>query len=329
MVHAADPYRAKPYLLDRTTAPAFWLVRTLWLPMATGVQTGNRLALIDQLMPTGLGPPAHSHPIDEGFYVLEGRITFIAAGQSKTVGAGGFVHLPRTTEHTFVVESGSARVLNFYTPAGFEMILMSVAKLALERRSPTPEEAPMPPPDQVLILSRLFGMAQVDVMPFIGKPTEAVMATKPSPAATSPVHIATADAAPAFDAFGLAWRLLAGSGDTGGAYNLFEVTVPAGAGFGAWVHAQDQALYVLEGEAQVLLDGQVAGAGAGTFAFVPAGTITGLRAGAMGARLLMFHLPGGLDQAIAYADGGEAAEGRLQTCLDTMGTRAVAMPGGW
>jgi len=327
MVHFADPYRAKPYMLDRATAPAFWLVRTLWLPMATGVQTGNRLALIDQLMPAGLGPPAHSHTMDEGFYVLEGRIRFIAAGQSRTVGAGGFVHLPRTTEHTFVVESDAARVLNFYTPAGFEMILMSVAKLAPERRSPTPEEAPMPPPDQVLILSKLFGMEKVAVMPFIGKPTEEVMATQPSAAATAPVHITTAGAAPAYDAFGLQWRLLAGSGDTAGTYNLFEVAMPAGAAFGAWVHAQDQALYVLEGQAQVLLDDGVAGAAAGTFTFVPAGTVTALRAGAEGARLLMFHLPGGFDQAVRHGHG--KAEGGLRTTLDTIGSRAIAAPGGW
>lgn len=329
MVHFTDPYRARPYLLDRETAPAFWLVRTLWLPMATGVQTGNRLALIDQLMPAGLGPPAHSHPMDEGFYVLEGRIRFIAAGQSRTVGAGGFVHLPRTTEHTFVVESEAARVLNFYTPAGFEMILMSVAKLAPERRSPAPEEAPMPPPDQVMILSRLFGMKKVALMPFTGKPTEDVMVTAPSAAAAAPVHIAEADTAPAFGAFGLAWRRLAGAGDTAGIYDLFEVEMPAGAGFGAWVHAQDQALYVLEGQAQVLLDDQVSGAGAGTFAFVPAGTITALRAGSEGARLLMFHLPGGFGQAVEHPGDPSGTDARLRTCLDTLGTRAIAAPGGW
>lgn len=329
MVHFTNPYRARPYLLDRGTAPAFWLVRTLWLPMATGVQTGNRLALIDQLMPTGLGPPAHSHPMDEGFYVLEGSIRFIAAGQSRTVGAGGFVHLPRTTEHTFVVESGSARVLNFYTPAGFEMILMSVAKLALERRSPTPEEAPMPPPEQVLILSRLFGMEKVDLMPFIGKPTEDVMVTAPSAAATTPVHIATTGTAPVFHAFGLTWRRLAGSGDTAGTYDLFELEMPAGAEFGAWMHGQDQAFYVLEGQADLLLDDQVAGAGAGTFAFVPAGTITAVRAGTGGARLLMFHLPGGFDRAVEHAADASGTDAALRTCLDTLGTRAVAAPGGW
>ena len=329
MVHFTDPYRAKPYVLDRETAPAFWLVKTLWLPMATGVQTSNRLALIDQLMPAGLGPPAHSHPMDEGFYVLEGSIRFIAAGQSRTVGAGGFVHLPRTTEHTFVVESGSARVLNFYTPAGFEMILMSVAKLALERRSPTPEEAPMPPPEQVLILSKLFGMEKVGQMPFIGKPTEDVMATAPSGASTAPVHIATTDTAPAFNAFGLAWRRLAGAGDTAGAYDLFELAMPAGAEFGAWVHAQDQAFYVLEGQAHLLLDDQVSGHGAGTFAFVPAGTITAVRAGAEGVRLLMFHLPGWFDQAVRHAADASGGDARLRTCLDALGTRAVAAPGGW
>ena len=113
--------------------------------MATGVQTGNRLGLIEQHMPTGIGPPAHFHRLDEGFYVLEGEITFMAAGQSRKVGAGGFVHLPRFTQHTFVVESDGARVLNFYTPAGFEVILMSVASLAKERRRPSKAEAPMPP----------------------------------------------------------------------------------------------------------------------------------------------------------------------------------------
>ena len=144
-------------------------------------------------MPSGIGPPAHLHPMDEGFYVLDGEITFMAAGASQRVARGGFVHLPRFTEHTFVVESQGGRVLNFYTPAGFEMILMSVASLAKERRSPTKAEAPMPPPEQVMILSKLFGMEQVDLMPFAGPPTEAVMITKPSARSPAPVHVAATE----------------------------------------------------------------------------------------------------------------------------------------
>jgi len=325
MVSFADPYRAKPYVLNGETAPAFWLVATLWLPMATGVQTGNRLGLLEQHMPTGIGPPAHCHPLDEGFYVIEGEITFIAAGQSERVRKGGFAHLPRFTEHTFVVESESARVLNFYTPAGFEMILMSVASLAKERRRPSKVEAPMPPPEQVFILSNLFGMEEVDLMPFASPPTEAVMMTKPSARSPVPVHIAATATAPLFSVFGLQWRLLASSADTAGTYNLFELTLPANAGFGPWIHAQDQAFYILEGGTKVLLDDRVVEVGAGSFVFVPAGTSNGLRAGTDGARLLLFHLPADLDRAIAQSSDADGMSGTLQA----IGTRAAATPAGW
>src|ERR1700726_3403769 len=47
------------YTLDRETAPAMWLVGTLWLIQATGIQTNNRSAFLEQLMPRGLGPPTH------------------------------------------------------------------------------------------------------------------------------------------------------------------------------------------------------------------------------------------------------------------------------
>lgn len=330
MVNFADPYRAKPYVLDGQTAPACWLVGTLWLPMATGVQTGNRLTVLEQHMPSGLGPPAHFHPVEEGFYILEGECTFIAAGQSRTIGPRSFVHLPRLTPHTFVVESSKARVINFYTPAGFEMILMSVATLAPERRQPSKEEAPMPPPEQVRILSKLFGMEQMHSMPFIGKPTEAMMSTEPSTAATLAPHLCTREEAPACRAFGMQWRLLAGSAQTAGTYNLFEVTMPAGATLGPWIHAQDQAFYVLDGAAQVLLDDRSSDVAAGTFSFVPAGTAQAVRAGTEGAQLLLFHLPGGLDQAVGPFGnpGSEAAadDDRLRDGLAAMGTRWIAPP---
>lgn len=188
----------------------------------------------------------------------------------------------------------------------------------------------MPPPEQVFILSKLFGMEQVAMMPFAGRPTEAVMATEPSTASLLPPHVSGTATAPAFSAFGLAWQLLAGSVDTGGAYNLFELSIPAGAWFGAWVHAQDQALYVLEAGAQVLLDDRIIEAKAGTFVFVPAGVVNAVRAGADGARLLMLHLPGALDRAVAGLGGEASADGgRLRDYLDAIGTRAVAAPGGW
>ena len=87
LVTVADPYRPEPYVLDRETAPAFWLVATLWMPMATGHQTGNRFLPNEQWMPTGLGPPTHRHPkANEGFYVLDGLSAAGHATRDEQVG---------------------------------------------------------------------------------------------------------------------------------------------------------------------------------------------------------------------------------------------------
>jgi quercetin dioxygenase-like cupin family protein len=65
------------YVLDRQTAPAMWLVETLWLFHATGAQTNNRFSLLEQVIGQGLGPPTHRHPVAlENFLVLEGVVVF-------------------------------------------------------------------------------------------------------------------------------------------------------------------------------------------------------------------------------------------------------------
>ncbi|MEJ7663777.1 MAG: cupin domain-containing protein [Hymenobacter sp.] len=137
----------RPYLSNRELAPAFWALGILWLPMATGVQTGNRLTLLEQEMVAGNGPPAHFHPYDEGFYILEGEITFRVGGATHRVGAGTALHIPRLVQHSFTVELPS-RVLNFYPASGFELLLFGMGQPAAARRPPTPQETRPLPPEQ-------------------------------------------------------------------------------------------------------------------------------------------------------------------------------------
>ena len=133
------------HTLDRETAPAMWLVETLWLIQATGIQTNNRSTFLEQLMPRGLRPPTHRHPLAiEGFYVVEGVVSFHVDGNSVRAEAGTLIHLPRMVPHTFTVESEEARVMNFYAPAGSEIHVISLARPAEERRRPTMEEGPPP-----------------------------------------------------------------------------------------------------------------------------------------------------------------------------------------
>jgi hypothetical protein len=214
--------------------------------MATGAQTGNRFSFIEQSMPKGLGPPTHRHPFaHEGFYVLDGVCAFNANGETYRAGAGTFIHLPRLIPHSFSVDTGEARVVNFYAPAGFELVIMSCARPAEERRRPSIEESPPPGADQVRILSRLFGQEEVLALPFCQPSVDSLMTTEPGALAIGSLHVASAGKAPTFNAFGLEWRRLASSTDTEGTYDLFEVTVARNAGMPQRIVGQDEAVYVM------------------------------------------------------------------------------------
>ena len=77
------------------------------------------LALVETAIPAGFpGPPPHRHhDFDEGFFVLDGELSFTAGETTVTGGAGTFVLAPRGLRHTFAnPNSTPARVLGFWTP---------------------------------------------------------------------------------------------------------------------------------------------------------------------------------------------------------------------
>lgn len=87
---------------------------------------------------------------------------------------------------------------------------------------------------------------------------------------------------------------------TGGAYGLVETAVPAGSsGPPPHVHGgEDEAFYVLEGEVTVLIGDRTLTAAAGSFAFVPRGTIhTFSNRATREARLLVIISPAGFERA--------------------------------
>jgi len=311
------------FTLDRQTSPAMWLVETLWLFMATGVQTDNRCSVIEQVMGSGLGPPTHRHPLAvEGFYVLEGKVTFHIDGRDVRAEQGTLVHIPRMTPHTFTVESDETRVLNFYAPAGAELHVMTFARPAEERRRPTMEEGPPPRSDeQNQIISRLYGSDAVTALPFSVPPSEELLATRQGAWVAGTILVAgPEDDATTYDAFGLRWRLLAAGADTESNYDLFEVTTSEEATMPARILGAGEAIYVIEGAVSVSSDGESHEAAIGSFTYAAAGSIMSWRADA-GSRLLVFHFPGGFDRALAAGRGQDAL---VATWLETTGTRFLS-----
>lgn len=62
--------------------------------------------------PEASGPPPHSHPWDESFYVTRGEIEF-GIGQEKLVAvAGTLVHLPAGTTHWFRFGKGGGQMVS-------------------------------------------------------------------------------------------------------------------------------------------------------------------------------------------------------------------------
>jgi quercetin dioxygenase-like cupin family protein len=92
--------------------------------LATGEDTGGRYALWEAVVPPGGGPPPHVHSREEeGFYVLDGEITFTIGDKRLVAGAGTFANLPAGTPHSFKNESGRpARMLISVAPAGLEQM---------------------------------------------------------------------------------------------------------------------------------------------------------------------------------------------------------------
>lgn len=119
------------YTRRAETAPAYWSFNILWLMLATHQDTGGRHSLIEELVPHGMAAPAHQHDnAEEGFYVLDGRVTFFVRGERHELVAGDYLAIPHATPHRFQVESPDARLLNSYAPAGFEQTIIALAEPA-------------------------------------------------------------------------------------------------------------------------------------------------------------------------------------------------------
>ena len=98
--------------------------------LAVGEDTDGKYALWEAIVPPGGGPPPHVHSREEeGFYVLEGEITFQIDGERLVAGAGTFANMSVRTPHSFKNESGQpAKMLVFVAPAGLERIFFEVGQ---------------------------------------------------------------------------------------------------------------------------------------------------------------------------------------------------------
>ena len=57
----------------------------------------------------GAGPPLHTHPYEETFFVVEGDVLFTVDGEEIEAGDGDIVVVPANTPHKFLSRGESLR----------------------------------------------------------------------------------------------------------------------------------------------------------------------------------------------------------------------------
>ena len=122
--------------------------------LATGEDTDGKYALWEALVPPGGGPPPHVHSREEeGFYVLDGEITFTVNGERVVARAGVFANMPVGTPHSFKNESDRpAKMLISVAPAGLERMFLEVGV-------PLAEGATTAPPPTQNEIEKLLAIA--------------------------------------------------------------------------------------------------------------------------------------------------------------------------
>lgn len=124
--------------------PAYSVVGDVYSIKATGADTGGACAVFEFLIPPGGGPPKHLHQReDEGFFILQGELTFFVGDDEYKAPNGSFVNAPRGLAHRFSNQGKTpARCLCIAAPSGLENFFMEVG-----RPLPNAAAAPFPVSD--------------------------------------------------------------------------------------------------------------------------------------------------------------------------------------
>jgi mannose-6-phosphate isomerase-like protein (cupin superfamily) len=138
--------------------PHIWFLHDLVEVHADGEHT-----VLEMVAPPGDQPPLHVHKdSEEGFYLLEGEVTFWAGELERTIGPGDFVLGPKGVPHTYRVTSE--------TPARFIVTSSTGEFAAFVQAYGVPAERPELPEPAAPDVERLGLLAAEHGIDLLGPP---------------------------------------------------------------------------------------------------------------------------------------------------------------
>jgi mannose-6-phosphate isomerase-like protein (cupin superfamily) len=152
---------SRAYALSANEGEALWWMGSLVLIKASGKDTHNQFALVEVVEHEGAEAPLHvHHNEDEGFWILEGSLTFEVGDQTIQAEAGTFLFGPKDVPHRYTVNKGPAWLLFILAPSGFEEFIRETSEPAPTSSLPSRPNAP--PSDeemeQLMPIVQKYGM---------------------------------------------------------------------------------------------------------------------------------------------------------------------------
>jgi quercetin dioxygenase-like cupin family protein len=139
----------------RDEGEARWWFGALAEIKASAADTGGQMTVVEVTEHPGAEAPLHvHHRDDEGFWILEGDVTFEVGDETIEAGAGDYVFGPRDIPHRFTVGDRGCRMLFILVPGGIEDVIRATSEPAGSRTLP-------PPPDEEPTAEEVEGLKAV------------------------------------------------------------------------------------------------------------------------------------------------------------------------
>jgi quercetin dioxygenase-like cupin family protein len=141
-----DMQALEPLAVRKDEGEARWWFGALAEFKATAADTGGQMTIVEVTEHPGAEAPLHvHHRDDEGFWVLDGDVTFEVGGETIEASAGDYVFGPRGIPHRFTVGDHGCRMLFILVPGGIEDVIRATSEPAASRTLPPPtDEEPTP-----------------------------------------------------------------------------------------------------------------------------------------------------------------------------------------
>jgi quercetin dioxygenase-like cupin family protein len=139
----------EPLAVRKGEGEARWWFGALAEIKATAADTGGQMSIVEVTEHPGAEAPLHVHRRDdEGFWVLEGDVSFEVADTTIEASSGDYVFGPRDIPHRFTVGDRGCRMLFILVPGGIEDVIRATSEPAPSRTLPPPPEAE-PTPEEI------------------------------------------------------------------------------------------------------------------------------------------------------------------------------------